>query len=757
LEDNKNMRKFPQKILLAIVALVYLSYADLAVANNDVIKVIDVQGVQRVDPRFVVSRMSVKVGDEFDKAKLDDSVKRIFKTGLFSDIKMFQEGNALILEVVENPIINKRAFEGNSAISDDILEVEASSRSRLTLNKATVDDDVSRIIDLYNKSGYKNVNVEAKVIDRGNNQVDLVFEIDEGSKTTINTIKFLNNSAYSDEALRSVVSSRESAWYRLLSSSDVFDPDRVIFDTDLIKRHYRRNGYLDFNIIDVKTVEEAGGYSIIYNLDEGSRYTISHINYEANVKGSETSEIVAFNEVIVGDGFYEPVIERSIKAMDNYFESKGRPFVRIKLREDKQENNTVKLTFAIEKEREVYVNRINILGNERTDDSVIRRELLIQEHMPYIASKVRDSERRLRNLGFFEKASIRAVPTEDANKVDLNITLVEQSTGEFSVGAGFSSTESFLFDMKLRERNFRGKGQDVKLSVVTSSDRQEFDIGFTEPYFLEQRLRGNFNVFHMSRDLQDESSFDQVRTGARAGLGYYLSDDLRQNLFYSIRDVEIRDVANDASTFIKKQEGDYLTSSIGQTLTYDIRDNFLLPSSGYKASLLTEVAGLGGDAKYIKGVIKAEYYEPLNDNNDIVYKQAFDIGHIDSYGDDDIRINDKFFVGGNNLRGFEPAGIGPRDSATTDALGGDFYWVGTSEVRFPVGLSEDLGVYGHAFSDYGTLHDDFDFVEDLRATAGVGLSWRSPFGPIRLDFAKPIKDQTGDKTESFRFSFGTQF
>ena len=402
---------------------------------------------------------------------------------------------------------------------------------------------------------------------------------------------------------------------------------------------------------------------------------------------------------------------------------------------------------------------MDIIGNVRTLDRVIRREMSLVEGDAFNTTQLRRSERRIRNLGFFKSIDVRNTEGSAPDRTLVEVEVEEQPTGEISFGVGFSTVESVIGDVAIRERNLLGRGQDLRFGVSGSATSTQFDISFTEPYFLERDVAAGFDLFRVERE-QDSSSFDELRVGGVLRAAYDLAPDLRQAINYTLKQTEIKDVDEDASRFIKDQEGARLVSQVGQSLTYDKRDNRLDPRSGYYIQLSNDVAGLGGDERFLRTRLRGGYYYPITDEwNFSVLAQA---GHIFGIGED-VNIAERFFVGGTNFRGFARDGVGPRDLATDDALGGNKYYVGTAEVTFPNGLPEDLGVRTFLFTDVGSLWDvdasGTDITDDnsIRASAGVGLAFTTAFGQIRVDAAQAVLKEDYDETEVFRFSFGTRF
>jgi outer membrane protein insertion porin family len=724
---------------------------------------IQIKGVQRIDPSTVLSYMSLQVGDEFTREKIDDSLKSLFRTGLFADVVLRRDGNVLIVEVVENPVINRIAFEGNDYIETSELEQEVELRPRVVFTRTKVQSDVSRVLELYRRSGRFAASVEPKVIQLEQNRVDLVYEITEGPVTSVTNINFIGNEVFSDSDLRGEISTKESAWWRFLASGDQYDPDRVEYDKDLLRRFYLKNGYVDFTVVSAvaELTPNREEFFLTFTVEEGERYQVGDIQINSSLATLDTETLKQKLTFAAGDWYDASEVDNSVDLMIAELRDQQFAFANVVPRSSRnREAHTIDLNFDVDEGARVYVERININGNVRTLDEVVRREMLLSEGDPFNQTLLERSERALNNLNFFEKVEVETLPGSAPDQTIINVTVAEQSTGEISLGAGFSSFDGPLADFSISERNFLGKGQQLKLGAQLSGRRQEFDLSFTEPYFLDRNLAAGIDLFHSTTDYQDESSYDEQRTGFGLRTGYALGIDLRQNLRYLLESSEITNVDSNASTLIREQEGSRLLSLIGQDLTYDKRNSRINPSDGYVVKLTTDLAGLGGDTRFLRGRAGGTYYFPLA--KQWILSTGAEAGII--YGlSDDVRIQDRFFIGGDTLRGFATSGIGPRDVASDDALGGNMFARGSVELQFPLGLPDELGFFGHFFSDVGTLTDidssSGSVVDEAspRVSVGFGVSWQSPFGPIRLDLAYPLVKEDFDEVEEFRFSFGTRF
>ena len=764
-----------KKILLAALTLCFLSHHGFAqdqflsfereantqtTASNIV-----VEGAQRVDPSTIISYMDVKPGDQYTQEDLSTALKNLYATGLFADVNIRQDGRDLIVNVVENPIINRVAFEGNEEFDDSELKAEISSRPRAVYVRNNVRNDINRIQELYRRSGQYSAQVTPQIIKLDQNRIDVVFEIAEGPESRIRGIKFIGNERFTDNDLRAVISSKENRWYRFLSSDDRYDADRIDFDQGLLRNFYRKNGYIDFNMVssNAELSQDKESFFIVFTIEEGERYKVNNVDVDTsalrNIDNSKLIDSVTFEK---NDYYSSEEMEITIDNLTNALGDMQYAFVRIApdIRKIGTENK-VDVTFVTQETQRIYVEEINIKGNNRTLDKVVRREFDLVEGDPYSATKVAKAEKDIRGLDFFNKVSVRRKPGSAPDLTVIDVDVEEKSTGEVSIGAGFSTSDGPLADLRIRERNFLGKGQDVLFATTLAGERTEFDLSFTEPYFFNRDLAAGVDLFHITSDFQDESSYDQQTSGAALRMAYPLADKLRQQLKYRIQSNEISDIDPAASRFIRDQQGTRVTSAISQTLNYaDVNSN-LVPTDGYLMWLTNEVAGLGGDAQFFSTKTGATYYYPVTKK--ITFNTLGEVGAIFGYGDEDIKINERYFLGSKSFRGFEYGGIGPRDLATDDALGGNYFYRGSSELSFPIGLPEELGIKGHAFSDYGSLwnaEDSGATVADessLRLSAGVGISWVSPLGPIRVDLASPILDEDYDKDEVFRFDFGTRF
>ncbi len=724
---------------------------------------IRVEGAQRIEADTVRSYVPIRTGQSITTQAMDEALKKLFATGLFADVVVRREGSAVVVRVVENPIINRIAFEGNKRVSNEVLQDEVKLRPRIVYTRTRVQNDVQRLIDVYRRNGRFAASVEPKVIQLPQNRVDLVFEIKEGPVTEIRRISFVGNQRYDDNDLRSVVRTKESAWYRFLSADDTYDPDRLTFDRELLRRFYLSKGYADFRVVSAvaELAPNREGFFITFTIEEGQRYRFGKIDVAAKLRDLSSDQLRGHIKVKTGDWYNADAVENVVSSLTDVVGTLGYAFVDIRPQvKRKKKERVINITFRVREGPRVFVERINITGNVRTIDPVIRREMTLVEGDAFNASKMRRARKRIRNLGFFEKVDVKNVPGSKPDKTILEVKVRERSTGEISFGAGFSSSVGLLGDIGIRERNLLGRGQDLLLKTTIAAESSQIDLQFTEPYFFDRKLAAGVDIFRVTRDLQDESSFERKSLGTGVRLGFEYSDNLRQRLRYRISREEVTNVTSTASLAIREQEGSAVKSEISQILTYDSRDDRFLPTEGFVTRFNTDLAGLGGSVKYIRANVRATKYYPITEK--FIASFGGSAGYIVGLGED-VRIVDRFFLGGPTLRGFAVAGAGPRDEATDDAVGGKLMYTGTAQLTFPVGLPNEFGIRGRLFSDVGSLSNSESTLatitddKSLRASVGLGISWKSPFGPLVIDFSKALLKKDFDKTEVVRFDFGARF
>ncbi len=677
------------------------------------------------------------------------------------------------------------ALEGNSKIADKDLNSEIQLRPRVVYTRTRVQNDVRRILELYRRHGRFAATVEPKVIQLSENRVDLVFEINEGPSTGVRSINFVGNRWFSDGTLRGTIETKESRWYRFLSTSDTYDPDRLTYDRELLRKFYLNEGYADFHVVSAvaELTPDRDGFVVTFTVDEGERYRFGKVDVAVTLKDLPRETVLPLLTVQSGDWYNAEGVEHSISVLTDALGNRGYAFVEVKPEITRnRDERTLDVVFNVREGPQVYVERIDVTGNVRTLDQVIRREFRLVEGDAFNTNKMQRSKERIKNLGFFKKIEVTNNPGSAPDRTIITVEAEEQSTGELSLGVGFSTSDGPLADVSIRERNFLGRGQDLRISTVLSFRSQQVDLSFTEPYFLDKNVAAGIDVFEVKTSPTSNffsgvtPAYVQFSYGGALRAGYQVSENLRQTWKYTARSDDITNVQSNSSLFIQLQAGTHVTSAIGQVLLYDRRDNRQDPTDGYYASFGNDLAGAGFGVKYIRNKLDFGYYYSFAP--EWVLSFTAEGGDVFGWGGQKVLLQDRFFVGGDNLRGFAPAGIGPRDSLSGDALGGNKYYAGSLSLGVPLGLPKELGITGRVFTDFGSLwsNDQKNIVltpaqlaatggvvpqivdsNSIRATAGVGVSWKSPVGPIRLDVGLPIKKESFDKTQFFHVSFGTRF
>ncbi len=754
--------------------------AQTAPSETGVVNRILVQGNQRIDQTTVLSYLPIQPGDTIDAVILDVAIRTLDRTQLFADIQIgLQPNGDLVVRIVENPIINQVVFEGNGAISEDKLREEVTIAPRGIYTRARVQEDVGKIIELYRLSGRISANVTPKLVQLEQNRIDLIFEIDEGPETGVQSITFLGNDAFSDSELREVMVTKQTQWWRLFTKNDNYDPGRLDYDREQLRKFYTNRGYYDFRITSAvaELAPDDSAFAMTLTVEEGDKYNFGDIQVVTENDRLNADFLELLLPIRTGDLYESDKIESSVDALTFAAGSAGYAFVDINpTYRPNPETDAIDVTFNVSEGQRVYVDRINVIGNTRTIDPVIRRELMLTEGDAFNRTLLERSRNNLRALGFFKEVTVDETRGAAPDRSIVNVTVEEQPTGELSVGAGFSSVDSFVVNLGISERNFRGRGQNVVARVEWGSLRQQIDFRFTEPRFLGRDVGAGFDLFHSRYDFQQESSFDYRSTGAGLRLTYPLNGYSRLSTRYFIKDDEILvpigycDANGVGSSALCEQVGASLNSSVGYTLLVDRRNDPVRATRGWTGSIRQDFAGLGGDVNYVKTEVDATLYYGITPS--WIVTVAGSSGYVSGWSGDAVRINDRFFKGGNSFRGFENAGMGPRDLATNDALGGNFYAVGSVELTLPNGLPAQYGIKTSLFADVGTLGvldnrytlgtnglPDPSIADDLslRASAGLSVHWKSPMGPIRFDFSQILSNEDYDRTETFRFSTSTQF
>ena len=748
-----------------------------APVRGGTIQAIRVEGNDRIETGTILSYMLLQPGDSFDPDRIDRSLRTLYATGLFQDVSLTRDANTLVVRVVENPVVNTITFEGNHSVNDDTLRKELQLRPRAVFTPRMAQSDRQRLLGVYAAKGHYAATVDPQIVKLSQNRVNVIFRINEGRETYISHITFVGNHAFSESRLAEVISSRESRWWRFLSSSDEFNPQRVAYDRELLRRFYLKNGYADFDVTGAvsELSPDRRSFFLTFTMHEGERYRVGKITLKPQLPHLKAEGLEAFVKLKSGDWYDGDAVEQSTQALQAEVEGRGYPFVDVEPRIARHpDKHTVDLLFDIVQGQRSYVERIDISGNSRTKDKVIRREFQFAEGDAFNPAAMRRTKQRLEDLGYFNTVNITTQPGSASDRVIVNTGISEKATGELTLGGGFSTDAGVLGQVGLREKNLVGTGIDAGINGTLAQRESQVDLSVTDPYFLDRNLVAGADAYLIRNNNLDISNYEERRAGMSLRLGYQFNDHLSQSWNYSLVDRNVYNIQSGASLYVLDESGQSLLSQIGQTISLDYRDSRTDPHNGFIARLGTDFAGIGGDETYLRAKIDGTYYVPfgwLTGDSDWVLAISAGTGYLDRMSGRE-RIIDRFFLGGDNLRGFQDGGAGPHSipNATypsADSLGGDFIWTQSTEMRFPLPVSPDLGLSGRAFVDVGGLsgvrtsgNTSAQGIADTgapRVGAGVGVSWKSPFGLINVDIADPVVKKTHDQTQVFRFGFGTRF
>ncbi|PDH56537.1 MAG: outer membrane protein assembly factor BamA, partial [alpha proteobacterium MED-G10] len=719
-----------------------------------------IQGNKRLESELILRSSGLKEMG-LDDRSFSQAIKNLYRSGYFSDVNIYKSKGVVYVNVRENPIIDLISIEGNKEITDEIILEEIGTRPRNVFSRELIKNDSEKILTLYKRQGFFSTFVEPKIIKVDENRVNLVFEVFEGKEATIKKVNFTNNKIFSDSTLKDVISSTEYRWYEFWGTNDRFDKDRINYDKDLLKKYYFDNGYIDFEIVSVNSslVDNRKDFIVNFTIFEGKRYKITNVKFNSSIRNLSSIKIKDLVDVDKGDWFSSKELDDAIKKITDETSKMGYAFVDISPRIKKIGDNKVEVTFEIQEGTKIFIDRINISGNVKTNDDVIRRELTFVEGDAYNSSKIKESERHIRGTGLFDNIEIKIDEMVGTNKTEVDVGVTERSTGQFTVGAGFSSLDGAIGSIGIKESNLFGEAKELSLNLGLSTRKSEIDLSFTDPYFLNKDLAAGIDIFNIRRNQKTYSGYKHNIIGFKLRTGFEIIDNLRYFSSYTLKRDKIHDIDNDTSIYIQAQEGKRVTSVIGQALQYDELNDRINPTDGYRVRFDVDYFGLGGDSEHILTELKIANFLRITDG--VILGNFLEGGYIASIKE--VKINDLFFLNGDQLRGFKNLGVGPRDSSTSDSLGGEVYYVNRNELTFPIGLPDDLGIGGLIFADIGTVYNtsssgsNIRDESSLRASAGIGLSWLSPFGPVKFYLSKAILKENYDKKEIFRFSFGTTY
>jgi outer membrane protein insertion porin family len=748
-----------------VAALLTVNVGGVRAQSADTIREIRVEGVQRIEPETVRSYLTIHAGDPFDAAKIDDSLKALFATGLFADVSIRRDGGAVVVVVAENPIINRLAFEGNNRIDTKVLEGEVQLKPRMVYTRTRVQTDVRRILDIYRREGRFAATVEPKIIKQPDNRVDLVFEIDEGAPTKISNIAFIGNRRFPDDKLQTIIQSQQTHWYSFLTGDDVYDPDRLQADRELLRRYYLKSGYADFRINSAvaELSQDRKAFFVTFTLDEGPRYRFGEIKINTSLPDVDVGKLQDALRTTKGDWYNADRVEETLNRLTDAVIAQDHPFVDVRPTINRDRDNLViNVTYDIGEGQRLFVERIDIRGNTRTQDRVIRRQIRLVEGDAFNNARYDRTRRALQELGYFKKVNIARTEGSAPDQTVIDVQVEEQPTGSLNVGAGYSTSNGVITMLSISEQNLFGRGLQGSISLQLGSQQDQAFLSLTDPAFLDRNMSAGFDIGQTRTDSTQNLTFQEQNSSVTLRTGFNYNDRLSQGFRYFARADEIKSVDVNTSPFIQQEVGTRTSSGIGQTISYDVRDSKIDPTDGYTLSLSNDLAGFGGTTHYIRTNINGTTYYPVFEESVLSFGGR--IGYIQGIGED-IHLNDRYFLGGDSFRGFAKGGVGPRDTNPqfNSALGGNTLYTATTELATPLSVAKEFGLRGIMWGQVGslfgvdvsgpTVRDD----NSIRASIGVGLALRTPLGPVRADLGFPILKKNFDDDELFSFSLGQRF
>ncbi len=727
-----------------------------------------IEGNQRIPDATILSFIGISSGETVTDGQINDALQRIIASGLFETAEIVPTGNGLRVEVTEWPTINRINIEGNRRLEDEALLADVTSQPRRVYSPSVAEADAAAIADAYTRASRLAATVTPRIIRRTDNRVDLVFEVTEGKVVENERVSFVGNRAFSDRRLRRVVGTKQAGFLRSLIRADTFIADRIAFDRQLLTDFYRSRGYVDFEVLDVTTEfsRERDASFVTFNVREGQSFNVGAISVSSEFANLDVSEYRRAIRLRSGETWSPTKIEQQIARLEQLALQQGFDFLRVDPRVTRNARSLMlDVEFALVRGQRVFVERIDVEGNATTLDRVVRRQFDTVEGDPFNPREIRNAAERIRALGFFSDADVQTREGSAPNQVVVDVDVEEQPTGSLSFGGTYSNDTGFALNVGFSERNFLGRGQALSLDVQSGSENTRSRLSFREPAFLGRDLTFGLDASYVTTDY-DTGAYQTRVTSISPSLGFPVGENSRVSVFYEIAKENIFDVVADASPIIAAEEGDALRSSIGYNYTLDLLRGGLNPTQGVLLSFGQELAGLGGDIEFVRTTARAVAQRDIL-NEEVTIRAIFEGGMIKSLGGSDTRVTDRFFLSSNDLRGFSSRGIGPRDTGAgiSDVLGGNKYAVARFEADFPLGLPEEYGISGGVFFDVGSLWGldntagvvTVDDGFELRSSVGVSIFWTTPIGPLRLNFAKPIKSNDLDEENTFDITISTQF
>lgn len=769
------------KAKLLILATTIL-YQTNIIADDRISKII-IEGNKRVETSTIDNYLKLKIGDHYTSSRESETTKSLYSTLFFEDIALKFLNNKLTVKVVETPFVTKVSLSGNSKVKTSLISSELLTSRGSSLNRAKIALDVEKIKELYKHAGRFTTIVTPKIEFLGDSKVSVTFNIQEGPKTTIKNIYFVGNKNYRNHELNSVILTRRSSLFSFMETNDTFNPARIEYDKELLEQFYKSVGFADSRVIsavaELNSTKEY--FNVTYCIDEGVKFNLAEITINSRIADVDVAKLRKLVDLKTGSSFNLKALERIAEKMTDYFAKNGNSQIKATMNVVSKniDAKTIDVEFVIQKSQPIFIRQINISNNLKTEDKVIRREFKISEGDMYNSEYLERAERNLRNLDYFEKLSVNVTPTEQPDQYDVDVNVQEKSTSSIGFDLGYNTAAGPFGRLSFIETNLIGSGKMLNAGVHVGRKSMSYSIGITEPYLFDKDLSLGVNFFKndVGRGgalFDQEQSYSLNSIGATTTLGYNVADDLTHSIDYTIKKDSLTSPAPDSSKFLKEQMGKFVTSAVGHTLTYDKTDSRIIPKNGYILSGSQEYAGVGGDSKYLKHTFDAKYYKSFF-NNKLTFRISGSAGRIAGVAGRVPRISDRFNLGDYSLRGFESSGVGPRDKLSKEGLGGEKFYTTSLELTFPTGLPEEFNTSASLFLDAGSLwgvnlkpslteaqkkNERATFYDNnvLRATVGIGFTWRTRLAPIRVDFPLAVlKKEKYDVPSTFHIKFSSHF
>lgn len=762
--------------VLAAAALLVTLMASPSFAQQFRFNDFRVDGNLRIEDATIISYTGLTRGEAVSAGQLNDAAQAIRASGLFESVEVIPQGSVLFIRVEEYPTINRINFEGNSRLTDAELSVLVRSRERRVYSPTQAEEDVTAIVQAYINDGRINAVVTPSIIRRSENRVDLVFSIVEGGLTEVERISFVGNRAFGENRLRQVLDTKEAGPLRLLVGRDTFVADRIALDRQLLTDFYQSRGYPDFRVqnVDVSLTRARDAYLITFNVQEGQQFRIGNVSVSSEMTEADAAQFESILRLRPGVVYSPALIDRDIARIERLALRLGINFLSVDPRITRNDRDlTLNVEYVLVRGERIFVERIDIEGNNTTLDRVVRNQFTIVEGDPFNPRAIRESAQRIRALSYFANADVQARPGSTPDQVVVDVNVVEQPTGSLSFGGNYASDTGFALIASYQERNFLGRGQGLNFQISTGEDNRNVGFRFTEPQFLGRDLTFGLSADYRSTN-NENALYDTETFRFSPSFGFPISENGRLTVFYASEFTDLTDVAGNRTDapedraslliFDEADEGLVWTNSIGYSYSFDTRRTGLNPNAGVLLRFGQEL-GLG-DTQFVRSTALATAETKVL-REELTLRATIEGGMV-NYLEGASRVTDRYFLGSRLMRGFEPGGIGPRDAATDDALGGNMFAVARFEAEFPLGLPQEYGISGGAFFDIGSVWD----VGDLRSLSeadvlyndftprsviGVSIFWDTPIGPLRFNFTEPLDVQEFDQPKSFDLTVSTSF